>query len=186
MSEQRDRVVLAYSGGLDTSVCIKWMQEELAGSTSLPSLAMLDRNTTVSGEIHDKALRTGAIECRVVDMRGEFAGIPHSCLPRAISREQVPARVALSRPLIAKHLVESRTSSARSTWRGCRQGQRPVPFRGVHHDAHSVAGNHRPLFAKWDLKTRPQEMDWAAARGVEVPPPEVAYSIERPAAGPRH
>ena len=72
MSEQRDRVVLAYSGGLDTSVCIKWMQEE-RGLDVIAVVGDVGQEHDGLEKIHDKALRTGAIECRVVDMREEFA-----------------------------------------------------------------------------------------------------------------
>ena len=72
MSEQRDRVVLAYSGGLDTSVCIKWMQEE-RGLDVIAVVGDVGQEHDGLEKIHDKALRSGAIECRVVDMREEFA-----------------------------------------------------------------------------------------------------------------
>ena len=59
MSEQRDRVVLAYSGGLDTSVCIKWMQEE-RGLDVIAVVGDVGQEHDGLEKIHDKALRTGA------------------------------------------------------------------------------------------------------------------------------
>ena len=71
MAEEKEKVVLAYSGGLDTSICIKWLQLV----KNLDVIAMIGE----VGQEHDgleairqKALRTGAIEAYVVDMRQEF------------------------------------------------------------------------------------------------------------------
>ena len=64
MAEQKDRVVLAYSGGLDTSVCIKWLQDE----KNLDVIALVgDVGQEHDGleQVKQKALRTGAIECIV-------------------------------------------------------------------------------------------------------------------------
>ena len=71
-------------------------------------------------KIHDKALRTGAIECRVVDMREEFAKeyLTPALAANALYENKYPLVSALSRPLIAKHLVEiAHEFGARSTWR---------------------------------------------------------------------
>ena len=107
MSEQRDRVVLAYSGGLDTSVCIKWMQEE-RGLDVIAVVGDVGQEHDGLEKIHDKALRTGAIECRVVDMREEFAKeyLTPALAANALYENKYPLVSALSRPLIAKHLVE--------------------------------------------------------------------------------
>ena len=71
-ASQKEKVVLAYSGGLDTSVCIKWLQEKY----DLDVIAVVGD----LGQEHDgleaikaKALKTGAVECLVVDMRETFA-----------------------------------------------------------------------------------------------------------------
>ena len=71
MAEEREKVVLAYSGGLDTSICIKWLIDE----HNLDVIAVIGE----VGQEHEgleavrqKALRTGAIEAYVVDMREEF------------------------------------------------------------------------------------------------------------------
>ena len=104
MSEQRDRVVLAYSGGLDTSVCIKWMQEE-RGLDVIAVVGDVGQEHDGLEKIHDKALRTGAIECRVVDMREEFAKeyLTPALAANALYENKYPLVSALSRPLIAKH-----------------------------------------------------------------------------------
>ena len=71
-TQQKDKAVLAYSGGLDTSVCIKWLQEE----KNLDVIAVVgDVGQEHEGleKIKQKALKTGAVECLVVDMRDVFA-----------------------------------------------------------------------------------------------------------------
>ena len=72
MAEQREKVVLAYSGGLDTSCCIKWLQDE----KNLDVIAVVgDVGQEHDGleKIKQKALRVGALDCLVVDMRQMFA-----------------------------------------------------------------------------------------------------------------
>ena len=125
MSEQRDRVVLAYSGGLDTSVCIKWMQEE-RGLDVIAVVGDVGQEDDGLEKIHDKALRTGAIECRVVDMREEFA---KEYLTPALAAnalyEQVPARVRSLAPADCKASRRDRARVRREV-RGARlhrQGQ---------------------------------------------------------------
>ena len=107
MAEQKDRVVLAYSGGLDTSVCIKWLQDE----KNLDVIALVgDVGQEHDGleQVKQKALRTGAIECIVADMREEFAEYYLTCAiaANALYENKYPLLSALSRPLISKHLVD--------------------------------------------------------------------------------
>jgi argininosuccinate synthase len=100
------RVLLLYSGGLDTSVMLKWIQDEYAAE-----VVCLTVNLGQPGEdyavIEDKALRLGALECHVVDAREEFAR--EYVLP-AIKANALygdyPLFTALGRPLIAKLAVE--------------------------------------------------------------------------------
>jgi argininosuccinate synthase len=101
-----ERVVLAYSGGLDTSVAIGWIAE----STGAEVIA-LAANVGQGGEdleaIRKRALACGAVESEVVDLEDEFA--EQYCLPalrtNALYLERYPLVSALSRPVIAKHLA---------------------------------------------------------------------------------
>ena len=100
------RVVLAYSGGLDTSVAIGW----IAAATGAEVIAVA-ADVGQGGEdletIRKRALACGAVEAEVVDLKQEFA--ENFCLPalraNALYMERYPLVSALSRPVIAKHLV---------------------------------------------------------------------------------
>ena len=107
MAEQKDKVVLAYSGGLDTSCCIKWLQDEM----NLDVIAVVgDVGQEHDGleKVKEKALRVGALECIVVDMRQMFAQeyLTKALAANAMYENKYPLVSALSRPLISKHLVQ--------------------------------------------------------------------------------
>ena len=107
-TQQKDKAVLAYSGGLDTSVCIKWLQEE----KNLDVIAVVgDVGQEHEGleKIKQKALKTGAVECLVVDMRDVFAQdfLSKALAANALYENKYPLVSALSRPLISKHLVDA-------------------------------------------------------------------------------
>ena len=67
----KDKVVLAYSGGLDTSVCIKWLQEE-KGLDVIAVVGEVGQEHEGLEKVKEKALKTGALECYVIDMRELF------------------------------------------------------------------------------------------------------------------
>jgi argininosuccinate synthase len=119
--EQVRRVLLLYSGGLDTSVMLKWIQDAYDAQ-----VVCLTVNLGQPGEdyavIEDKALRLGALECHVVDAREQFA---HEYVARAIKANALygggyPLFTALGRPLIAKLAVEyARRSGCDTIAHGC-------------------------------------------------------------------
>ena len=101
-----ERIVLAYSGGLDTSVAIPWLAEQLQrrghrrddGSRAGRELE----------DVRDRALATGAVRAHVLDVREEFARdyILPALKADAIYEDRYPLATALGRPLIAQKLVE--------------------------------------------------------------------------------
>ncbi len=101
-----DRVVLAYSGGLDTSVCIGWIAEE-TGAEVIAVAVDVGQGGEDLDVIRQRALDCGAVEAEVADARDEFAD--EYCLPalkaNALYQGQYPLVSALSRPVIVKHLV---------------------------------------------------------------------------------
>jgi argininosuccinate synthase len=114
------RVLLLYSGGLDTSVMLKWIQDEYSAE-----VVCLTVNLGQPGEdyavIEDKALRLGALECHVVDAREEFA---REYVLRAIKANALygdyPLFTALGRPLIAKLAVQyARETGCDTIAHGC-------------------------------------------------------------------
>src|SRR6059058_2671357 len=115
------RVVLAYSGGLDTSVAIGWLAEETGAE-----VVALAVDVGQGGEdlevIRTRALACGAVEAAVADVRDEFAD--DYCVPalraNALYMGTYPLVSALSRPVIAKHLVTAaREHGATSVAHGC-------------------------------------------------------------------
>ena len=147
MAEQKDRVVLAYSGGLDTSVCIKWLQDE----KNLDVIALVgDVGQEHDGleQVKQKALRTGAIECIVADMREEFAEYYLTCAiaANALYENKYPLLSALSRPLISKHLVDiAHEYGAKYVAHGCTgKGNDQVRFEASIVALDPDARHHRP------------------------------------------
>ena len=100
------RVVLAYSGGLDTSVAISWIGHETGADVVAVSID-LGQGGEDMDTVRQRALGCGAVEAVVVDARDEFAY--DFCLPaikaNALYQNQYPLVSALSRPLIVKHLA---------------------------------------------------------------------------------
>jgi argininosuccinate synthase len=115
------RVLLLYSGGLDTSVMLKWIQDEYDAE-----VVALTINLGQPGEDYDvvrgKALQLGAIDCHVVDAREEFAReyVVPAIKANAIYGLGYPLFTALGRPLIAKLAVEyARRSGCDTIAHGC-------------------------------------------------------------------
>ena len=128
-----ERVVLAYSGGLDTSVAIGWIAER-TGAEVVAVAADVGQGGEDLDVVRKRALACGAVESEVLDLRDEFAG--RFCLPAlragALYMDRYPLVSALSRPVIVEALVAAaaRYGAGRGRARLHRQGQRPGPFRG--------------------------------------------------------
>jgi argininosuccinate synthase len=116
-----ERVVLAYSGGLDTSVAIGWIAEE-TGAEVIAVAADVGQGGEDLDVIRERALSCGAVESIVVDLQQEFAD--DYCLPalkaNALYLDRYPLVSALSRPVIVKHLVKAaRYHGATTVAHGC-------------------------------------------------------------------
>ncbi|MER5639840.1 argininosuccinate synthase [Kitasatospora sp. NPDC002227] len=116
-----ERVVLAYSGGLDTSVCIGWIAEETGAEVIAVAVDVGQGGEDLSA-IRQRALDCGAVEAEVADAREEFAD--EYCLPalkaNALYQGQYPLVSALSRPAIVKHLVAAaKKHGATTVAHGC-------------------------------------------------------------------
>ena len=177
----RDRVVLAYSGGLDTSVAIKWIQENY-------DLDVIALAIDVGQERQDlefvraKALQIGAVESVVKDVREEYVEefLAKALCANALYENKYPLLSAMSRPIIVKHLVEeAHKHQAKYIAHGCTgKGNDQVRFEvgimALDPDLEIIA----PV-REWDLATREQEMDYAIERGIPVPTTKAnPYSID--------
>jgi argininosuccinate synthase len=116
-----ERVVLAYSGGLDTSVAIGWIAEQ-TGAEVIACAVDVGQGGEDLDVIRERALACGAVDAYVVDARDEFAD--EYCLPAlkadALYMDRYPLVSALSRPVIVKHLVmAARQHGASIVGHGC-------------------------------------------------------------------
>jgi len=177
----KERAVLAYSGGLDTSVMIKWLIE-MKDVEVIAMVGDVGQKRQDLDYIRQKAIDIGAIDCLVVDMREEFVEdfLTKALAANALYENKYPLVSALSRPLLAKHLVQTAAEyNANFVVHGCTgKGNDQVRFEvgatTLNPDLKVLA----PV-RDWDLLTREQEMDWAAAHGVPVPTTAAEpYSID--------
>jgi argininosuccinate synthase len=116
------RVVLAYSGGLDTSIAVRWMREEWGVEVVA---CAVDVGQLVEGEeetIRERAAAAGAVETEIIDAREEFARdfLVPALRANALYEGKYPLVSALSRPVIVQHLVASaRRHGANAVAHGC-------------------------------------------------------------------
>ncbi|ASU81007.1 argininosuccinate synthase [Actinopolyspora erythraea] len=164
-----DRVVLAYSGGLDTSVAIGWIAEETNAEVVAVAVDVGQGGEDLE-TIRKRALACGASEAVVADARAEFA--EQYCLPalqaNAMYMDQYPLVSALSRPLIAKYLTDAaREHGADTVAHGCTgKGNDQVRFEvGIG----ALAPEMRVLAPVRDFAwTREKAIDWAERHGLPI------------------
>ena len=169
MSSRR-RIVLAYSGGLDTSVAVRWLQDRL-GFEVVTLTADLGGEGRDAATVTERALRAGAVAAHVVDARRVF--IEHFAFPTlaagALYEGVYPLATALARPLIAKLLVDvAREEGAVAVAHGCTgKGNDQVRFDV----ATAALAPELEVVAPvrdWEMG-RPQEIAYAAEHGIDVP-----------------
>ncbi|HRU06292.1 MAG TPA: argininosuccinate synthase [Candidatus Brocadiia bacterium] len=175
------RVVLAYSGGLDTSVAIHWFKVEKNMSV-VAFAADLGQGKELE-PLRGRALKTGAESIHIRDLREEFVKdfIFPALKANAVYENGYPLHTALGRPLIAKELVRvARAENCQVVAHGCTgKGNDQVRFEtgvaALAPDLKVIA----PL-REWRFKTREEEIDYAQENGVEVPVTKKSpYSIDR-------
>ncbi len=177
----KDKCVLAYSGGLDTSVCIKWLQEE-KGLDVIAVVGEVGQEHEGLEQVKERALATGAIDCIIADMREDFAAdyLSKALYANAHFENKYPLVSALSRPLISKYLVDTAHKfGAKYVAHGCTgKGNDQVRFETSIQALDPTLEIIAPV-REWDMHTRQEEMDWAAAHGVTVPTTKSKpYSID--------
>ena len=174
----KDKCVLAYSGGLDTSVCIKWLQDE-KNLDVIAVVGEVGQEHEGLEQVKQRALETGAIDCIIADMREDFAAdyLSKALYANANFENKYPLVSALSRPLISKYLVDTAHKyGAKYVAHGCTgKGNDQVRFETSIQALDPTLEIIAPV-REWDMHTRQEEMDWAEAHGVTVP--EEATEIE--------
>src|SRR5918911_4956905 len=172
------RVVLAYSGGLDTSVCLKWLEQRRA----TPYALYVDLGQgEPSEDLRAKALRIGAADAFVRDAKAEFAEeyVAPTIKANGLYGGKYPLFTALARPLIAKKLVEAAREVGAthiahgSTGKGNDQVRFDVTTASIAPDLTVVA----PV-RDWGMN-RPEEIEYAREHGIPIPVTrESPYSVD--------
>jgi argininosuccinate synthase len=165
----KERCVLAYSGGLDTSALIPYMKEKY-GYEMIAALVDVGHMKDVEG-LRQRALTAGAVESVVIDAKDEFLrDFAFAALKaNALYEGKYPLHSALSRPLISKKMVEiAHEHGAKVVAHGCTakgndQVRMDVSIRCLDPSI-TVLGPARD----WNM-TRPELLDYIAARGIDLP-----------------
>jgi len=178
---QVNKVVLAYSGGLDTSVILTWLREEYKCEV-VAFAADLGQGDELDG-IREKALKTGASEVYIEDVREEFARdfIFPALKANAIYEGYYLLGTSLARPLIAKTQIEvARKAGADAVSHGATgKGNDQVRFELAYHALMPGVTVIAP-WREWDLHSRTALMDYANKHGIPIPvTKEKPYSSDR-------
>lgn len=162
------KVVLAYSGGLDTSCAIKWLQDE--GYQVIAFIADVGQEENFN-EVKQRALRIGATKVYVLDLKKEFVEkyIFPAIKAGAIYENRYLLATALSRPLIAKHQVKiAHKEKATTIAHGCTgKGNDQVRFEVTARLLDSKLEVVAPLRV-WPFKTREEEIDYAKNKKIPI------------------
>ena len=165
-----ERIVLAYSGGLDTSLAIPWLADKY--QAEIVTVTMDLGQGKELEDARERALALGAVRAHVLDLRDEFARsfILPSLQAGAVYEERYPLATALGRPLIAKHLVEiAHLEGAIAVAHGCGTEKDNDAARielGVR--ALDPALDVLAPLEVWDV-TRAEKVAFARKRGIPVP-----------------
>lgn len=175
------KVVLAYSGGLDTSIIVKWLKEEY-GCDIIAYAADVGQEEELVG-LKEKALKTGASKIYIEDLREEFARdfIFFAIKANAIYEGNYLMGTSIARPLIAKRQIEiARKEKADAVCHGSTgKGNDQVRFELTYY---AMEPNIRIIapWREWDFASRDDLIDYAKKHGIEVPvTKKKPYSMDR-------
>ena len=169
MKTQYKKVLLAYSGGLDTSIIIPWLKENY-GCEVIAASADVGQGTELDG-LEEKAIKTGASKLYVLDLTDEF--IDDYVFPTLQAGAKYEGTYLLgtsfARPPIAKHLVEiAEKEGCDAICHGCTgKGNDQVRFEL----SIKAFAPDMPIIApwrEWDIKSREEEIDYAEAHNVPL------------------
>jgi len=177
LSYDVSKVVLAYSGGLDTTVAIKWFEEQ--GVEVITFTAELGQGAELD-EIERRAYEAGSSKHYSLNLIDEFAEgyVAPAIMANALYEGEYPISSSLSRPLIASKLVEiAERERADAVAHGCTsKGNDQIRFdvtvRSLNPELKVIAPTR---IWRW---TRKQELDYAASRGLRIPESHKKYSID--------
>jgi argininosuccinate synthase len=164
-------IVLAYSGGLDTSIIVPWLKEHYDGARVICVAADIGQGDVELDGVRAKAIASGAEECYVEDLREEFVRdfIFPMLRAGAVYNRKYLLGTSAARPLIAKRQVEvARAVGADALAHGCTgKGNDQVRFELTY----AAFAPELPVIApwrEWDIRSREDAIAYAAARGIPV------------------
>jgi argininosuccinate synthase len=166
----KTKIVVAYSGGLDTSVMVKWLLAKYPGAEVITATGDLGQKKELQG-VKEKALATGASKAFVKDLREEF--VREYVFPAlrmgAMYEGAYPMATSLGRPLLSKYLVEvARQEGATHVAHGCTgKGNDQVRFEV---SVAALAPDLKVLapLREWEFTSREEEMEYAKRNGIPV------------------
>ncbi|STY29117.1 argininosuccinate synthase [Legionella wadsworthii] len=169
MSESIKKIVLAYSGGLDTSVMIPWLKEHYEQADIIAMVCDLGQNEDLAA-IKEKAIQSGASKAYVLNVQEEFVQDYLWCLVKAGALyENQYILGTISRPLIAKKLVEIATlEKADAVAHGATgKGNDQVRFE---YTVKALAPELKIIapWRSWKIKSRQEAIEYAQLHGIEV------------------
>ncbi|MDR0530451.1 MAG: argininosuccinate synthase [Oscillospiraceae bacterium] len=170
MNKEIKKVVLMYSGGLDTSVMIPWLKENYNGCEVIAVSADVGQGTELDG-LEEKALKTGASKLYILDLKKEFVEefIWPTLKAGARYEREYLLGTSFARPLIARRIAEiAKQEGADAICHGCTgKGNDQVRFELTF----KVFAPEMQIIAPWrtwDIKSRDEEIAYAEARGIPL------------------
>ena len=163
------KVVLAYSGGLDTSIIIPWLKENYNNCEVIAVSGNVGQADELEG-LEEKAIKTGASKCYIEDLTDEFVEdfiIP--CVKAGAKYEEYLLGTSFARPIIAKRMVEiAKREGADAICHGCTgKGNDQVRFelaiKAFAPDMHVIAP-----WREWSIKSREEEIEYAEAHNIPL------------------
>ena len=166
----KQKIVLAYSGGLDTSIIIPWLKENY--DCEVIAVAGDVGQGKELEPLNEKAIKTGASKIYIEDLKEEFITdfIYPTLKANAVYENKYLLGTSFARPIIAKRLVEiAKAEGATAICHGCTgKGNDQVRFELT---VKALAPEMKIIapWRIWDIKAREEEIDYALARGIDVP-----------------
>ncbi len=176
------KVVLAYSGGLDTSIIIPWLKEHYNNCEVIAVSADVGQESELDG-LEEKAIKTGASKLYIEDLRKEFIEdyIYPTMKAGAVYENKYLLGTSFARPVIAKRIVEiAKKEGADAICHGCTgKGNDQVRFeltiKAFAPDMTIIAP-----WRIWDIKSRDEEIDYAEAHNIPLKiTRETSYSKDK-------
>lgn len=180
--EDIKKVVLAYSGGLDTSVIIPWLKEKYNNCEVIAVTADLGQGDELD-PVHDKALKSGASKCYILDLKEEFIAdyVWPVVKAGAVYEKKYLLGTSFARPLIAKRLVEIAEKEGAdavahgATGKGNDQVRFELSVKALAPQLAIIAP-----WREWSIRSREDAIDFAEAHNIPIPvTKEHDYSMDR-------